>query len=408
MTHSWVIKTSIKMKILSFLFLLTFSISIFAQEQDFEHIIQSDAFDSERKIHVFLPARYFRDTTEKFTVTYVLDAHYDQLWNMMKSNIDYLVDSRSVFPMIVVGIQAQNRGKEFTPPSIPLKEHFENEVFPLIQKNYRVNDFKTIVGHSRGGLFVGDVLFSKDKDMFNAYLAISPVLAYKNIIYNRADSMLQANTDFRKYLFCSYGNVGEREAAFGSQVQHLDSIYNAHPTPSLVFQQQQIQGMDHWSVVIPSLNIGLVNMCRNYWADQKIIEDFAKDTIASQIQKGVYPKLIKDKIAQFNQTQQENFDYHYEAGLRYLRFVAEDFIELEDYNAALQLYNWVAESEPESWRTELSLAYIHRLKKDYKTAVQHYKLSLKYLEKHKDKESDKLYKNMKENLLSKMEKYGKM
>jgi predicted alpha/beta superfamily hydrolase len=398
------------MKTLSLLFLLSFSISIFSQDpiQDYEHIIQSEAFDKERKIHVFLPARYFRDTTEKFTVTYVLDAHYDQLWNMMKSNIDYLVDSRSVFPMIVVGIQAQNRGKEFTPPSIPLREHLEKEVFPLIEKNYRVNDFRTIVGHSRGGLFVGDVLFSKDKDMFNAYLAISPVLAYKNIIYNRADSMLQAPTDFRKYLFCSYGSVGEREVAFGGQVQHLDSIYNAHPTLSLVFQQQQIVGMDHWSVVIPSLNIGLVNMCRNYWADQKVIEDFAKDTTASKIQKGVYPKLIKDKVAQFNQIQQENFDYHYEAGPRYLRFVAEDFIELGDYNTALQLYNWVAESNPESWRTELSLAYINRLKKDYPTAVEHYKLSLKYLEQNKAQENKKLYESMKKNLNSKIEKYGNM
>jgi len=381
---------------------LFISIQLFSQEQNIEHIIISDAFDTERKIHVFLPARYFRDTTEQFTVTYVLDAHYDQLWNMAKSNIDYLVDSRSVFPMIVVGIQSENRGKEFTPPSIPLKEHLEQEIFPLIEKTYRVNKFRTLIGHSRGGLFVGDVLFSKDKDMFNAYLAISPVLGYKNLIYNRADSMFQAPTDFRKFLFCSHGTVGEREVAFGGQIKHLDSIYQVNPTPSLVFKQTKFEGMDHWSVVIPSINVGLVEMCRNYWADQKVIEDFAKGLRKDKTS----PKLIKDNIAIFNKVRQDYFDYHYESNARYLRFVADDFVELEDYDTALELYDWLAELEPESWRTELSVAYIYRLKKDLKTAIKHYKLSLALLEKNKDKESEKLYKNVKENLLEKIEKYG--
>ncbi len=381
------------------LFCFAFGTPLYGQnEQNIEHIIQSDAFDTERKIHVFLPARYFRDTTEQFTVTYVLDAHYDQLWNMAKSNSDYLVDSRSVFPMIVVGIQSENRGREFTPPALPLKAHFEKEVFPLIEKQYRVNKFRTVVGHSWGGAFIGCTLFSKDKDLFDAYVSISPSMAYrKRWIFQQADSMLTAKTDFRKFLYCSSGDVGDREMMFGGQVADLDSMLKHHKNPSLAFKKSMFEGTDHWSCVIPSLNVGLVQMSRNYWADQKVLEDFAQQK----------DKNIKEQVAIFNKNQQKNFGYNYHSNVRYLSFVAEDFTEMGNYQAALDLNNWIMEMEPESWRTEMSIAYIHSLQKDFKTAVKHYKLSLAYLEKHKDKENEKRYNSMKKNLLEKIETYSK-
>lgn len=389
--------TGIRILIFSICFCL--GSSLFAQDKNYiEHTIQSDAFDTERKIRVFLPRRYFEDTTAAFTVTYVLDAQYDQFWNMAKSNIDYMVDSRSVFPMIVVGIHSQNRGTDFRPPALPLKEHFAKEVFPLIEKNYRVNSFKTLIGHSWAGAFIGSTLFSGDKDLFNAYVSISPSMGFNDrMILHNADSMLQSGTQFGKFFYCSSGDVGSREAEFGGQVAVIDSLVKKYPNPTLTWSKSTFTGTDHWSCVIPSLNVGLVEMCKNYWAEQSFIEKIVQEN----------DKPIQKQIKAFNIEKEKIFGYYYESDLGYIRFVGDDYKELEDYDTAIELYDWVLKMQPTDMKTHFSLAYVYDEMGNTKKSLKYYKKSLELLEAKKDEVSERYYNNVKEWLTEEIEKKGK-
>ncbi|MEM1321949.1 MAG: alpha/beta hydrolase-fold protein [Bacteroidota bacterium] len=320
----------------------------FAQDQyNIEHTIQSKAFDKERTIKVLLPNRYFRDTTGTFLVTYVLDAQYDAFWEMAKQNINYMVDCYMVIPMIVVGIPSDDRGDEFRPPATKLQQHLKEEVFPLIEANYRVKDFRTIVGHSWGGAFVTSTLFSAQADMFDAYIAIGPSIGFrKNWIMQQADSILQTQPQLGKFLYCSNGTVGRREKQFRKQVEILDSIITTHANPTLAWATELIEGTDHWSCVIPSFNDGLCKMSRNYFTDQTVLEGFADNP-----QQG-----LREQIKTFYQQQEQHFGFTFEPSVRYIRFVGDDFRDTENYSAAVDIYQWGLEKAPDNIRLHINLA----------------------------------------------------
>jgi len=237
----------------SILFVLLFTFilgkSNSQDKQNIEHKFLSEAFETERTVRVFLPERYFRDSTSTFIVVYVLDAHDDQVWNMVKGNIDYAVSRYAVIPMIAVGIASENRGSEFNPNSETLHKHFKEEVFPLIESKYRIKKHRTIIGHSWGGAFVGNTIFSDKSEMFDAYLAFSPSFAANNnVIFNQADSLLRLKKDFKKFLYYSSGSVGFEEG-FKNNVAKMDSLLNTYNPKNLAYTSQFFDGKDHFSAL---------------------------------------------------------------------------------------------------------------------------------------------------------------
>ena len=195
------------------LFVLCINAFSYAQEgKTIEHIIQSEAFGKERKIYVHLPKKYFNYETDSFMVVYVLDAQSDQYWNMATGNMDYLVNNHEVVPMIAVGIVSDNRGPEFVPmpnngddfkgTAHLLQQSLKEEIFPLIEENYRVSDCRAIVGHSRGGAFITHTLFSENSDMFDAYIGISPATQYfDGQIPKEIAADLQKGKTYNKFLY---------------------------------------------------------------------------------------------------------------------------------------------------------------------------------------------------------------
>ncbi len=361
-----------------------------------EHLIQSEAFNKERKIRVFLPERYFRDTSTSFLVTYVLDAHSDQLWNMTKGNIGYLVSMYSVIPMIVVGINSDNRGSEFRPPSTELSAHLKNEVFPLIEQNYRVNSFRTIIGHSWGGAFVGNTLFSDARDMFDAYIGISPSFDYADdLILNNADSMLSAPTSFKKFFYASAGNVGMREIEAGRDVGVMDSIISEHPNVGLSWMAKPYPGYDHWHVVVPSINDGLIAMSRNYFVDQKLMEDFVFNTDVD----------LRSQIENYYEEKQKNFGYTFRASAPYYKFVGDDFRDTGDFENAIVVYKMALELDPENVRAFVNLADTYHKMNEKELAIVALKRSQELLEKQKESLSEGFYRDISKWVVDKLDGY---
>ena len=125
---------------------------------EFDHVIQSDAFDDERTITVYLPPSYYEYPEDKFTVTYVLDGHFDPFIDLGVKTIEYNTYMYKYTPTIVVGIHAKARGWEFSSPrpgnkydeeyqggrAPELQRHLGEEVIPLVDSLYK----KTIPFHT--------------------------------------------------------------------------------------------------------------------------------------------------------------------------------------------------------------------------------------------------------------------
>ena len=355
------------------------------QSQSITHTITSEVFDSERTVHVYLPERYFRDSTQNFIAVYVLDAQSNELWEMAKSNIGYLVLQYQVIPMIAVGIVSENRGSEFSPKSTDLIEHLNKEVFPIIDNNYRLNDFKAVVGHSWGGAFVGNALFSEHKHMFDAYIGISPSLdAHDYIIIEQAAEMLGSNTPIGKYFYCATGDVGIREYENNIAVAKMDSLAKNHDDPTLAWKWEQLKHKDHWSCVIPALNNGLVDMSRNYFPDQHTMETFAKNEGES----------LRVQINAFYEEKTKRFGFTHKPSYKYLAFVANDFRRLEMYEAAQELYLMSFEYGNDKATDYFELAQSYEATSNDNLAKKAYADALDKLEAQKANYSERFYKNL--------------
>jgi len=373
--------TTIKLPI-TFLLLFVFCAMQAQDNSNFEHVIQSKVFGKERKVRVFLPKRYHRDSTSKYIVTYVLDAQSDEFWNMAKSNIGYLVNGYSTIPMIAVGIVSDNRGEEFSPPATTLNDHLRNEVFPLIKEKYRTEDFNVVVGHSWGGNFIGSTLFGEDRDLFDAYIGISPSFGdTDSYVVKKADSLLKINTNFKKYLYFSHGNVGRREMEFGGFVAQIDSLLKKHPNKSLAWQPRLIESTDHWQIVIPSFNDGLISMSRNYFADQMIMEQLNKKA----------PDNLKTEIEKFYQKTEKAFGYVHKPTASYLNFVGNDFRDMDDYKAALTCYSMALEKTPNDVKVYVNLSDTYDKMGNTTKAKESFTITQRLLEEQKENLSDSYY-----------------
>jgi len=381
--------------ILSVLFIATLGTASLAQNPtEIDHTITSEAFGNERKLRVFLPNRYYRDTTATFAVTYVLDAQHDIFWNAVKGNAGYLVDNYSIMPMIFVGIVSDDRGSEFSPPATMLQDHIENEVIPLIEKEYRTDGFRAILGHSWGGAFVGSTLFSDRNSLFNGYIGVSPSFGdTDNVIEESAEEMLKKNTVFRKYLYFSHGDVGRRELEFAGYVNNIKALIDKYPNKTLVYQPRHIERVGHWQIVGASVCDGLISMSRNYFADQAVMEGFAK--------KG----NIKEQVVDFNRNQKEQFGYIHKASGRYFNFVANDFRDLEQYQSAIEIYQLALEDDPENVRVHVNLCDTYDKMGNTQIAKTQFLKTQQLLEVKKDEVSENFYNDVSEWIQEKLEGY---
>jgi uncharacterized protein len=152
--------------------------------------IQSIQLAEKRIINVYLPEGYKQEDTVRYPVIYLLDGSAGEDFIHIVGLIQFnsLSWINRVPKSIVVGIANVKRQKDLTYPTTieedkkkyPAAGHsdkfiafIEKELQPYIEKKYKTNTSKTIIGHSLGGLLATEILFSKPY-MFNKYIILSP------------------------------------------------------------------------------------------------------------------------------------------------------------------------------------------------------------------------------------------
>jgi len=201
--------------------------------------IYSSQLSENRTINIYLPEGYKSGDTTKYPVIYLLDGGADEDF----IHIVGLVQFNS-FPWInrlprsiVVGIANVDRLRDFTYPT-SIKEDKEqyptsggsakfiaflkNDLQPYIEKNFSVNNSKTIIGESLGGLLATEILL-KGPTLFNKYIIVSPSLWWDNGSLLNYNSEIY-NADFHNPLQVYIG-VGKEGLTPGKtpHVQEVDA-----------------------------------------------------------------------------------------------------------------------------------------------------------------------------------------
>jgi predicted alpha/beta superfamily hydrolase len=166
--------------------------------------IQSTQLSEKRILNIYLPEGYKQEDTTRYAVVYLLDGSQDEdfihVVGLYQFNMFPWIER--VPKSIVVGIANVDRRRDFTYPTTIQKDKekyktagnsdkfiafLEKELQPYIEKNFKVNQSKTIIGQSLGGLLATEILLKKPA-LFNEYIIISPSIWWDNGTLLKLDS----------------------------------------------------------------------------------------------------------------------------------------------------------------------------------------------------------------------------
>ena len=233
-------------------------------------------------IYVQLPFRYESEFSQhyRYPVLYTLDAPVGL--PLVSGILAPLVGYNNAPQMIVVGISTANRNRDFTPtPDANYEEQsggadtylrfIEQEVIPLIDANFRTEEFRILSGHSYGGLLVSHS-FHKKPDLFQAHFAFSPSVFWNNgQTVSDIIKFIKKNPAHRNFLYMNIGNEGNPESdspegkEMLSGVQQIESAFANLNTQSLRFKVEYFPNEPHQNTPIYGV-IGALRALYPQWS----------------------------------------------------------------------------------------------------------------------------------------------
>lgn len=199
--------------------------------------INSKILSEKRIVNIYLPEGYNQNDTIKYPVTYLLDGSADEEFVHVVGLFQFNSFSwiNRVPKSIVVGIANIDRKRDFTyqttieedkkryltcGKSANFISFIETELQPFIEKKYKTNNSKTIIGQSLGGLLATEIVLKKP-NLFNKYIIISPSLWWNNgSLLEEKSEIYQENF---KDIIDIYIGVG-KEGLAPSEIPHVMEV----------------------------------------------------------------------------------------------------------------------------------------------------------------------------------------
>ena len=187
--------------------------------------IQSIELGENRILNIYLPEGYSSDSAITYPVIYLLDGSANEDFIHIVGLVQFLTMIKKMPASIVVGIANIDRRRDFTFPtgiaedkknypttgsSAKFIAFIEKELQPFVERKYKTNDSKTIIGQSLGGLLVTEILLKK-QGLFNNYIIVSPSLWWNNeSLLLEAPELLKKQTGNAIKVYVSVGTEGKQ------------------------------------------------------------------------------------------------------------------------------------------------------------------------------------------------------
>lgn len=332
------------------------------------HTINSTVLGEERTILVRVPAGY-QQGSQLFPVVYMLDAHPPQN-AMMVGLIEQQVWGGQMPEMIVVGIQNTNRARDLTPTKTDragsgggdkFLQFLETEVMPLVEKNYRTRPFRVFAGHSLGGLAVVYAMVSRP-DLFNGYIAASPVLHWdNNFVIKETEKLFAAQKELKKTIYIALGNEPDYTAGFNA---FRDLLKKSAPK-GFVYEFHQFRNENHGSVVLPAYYAGF----------RKIFDRWAPPQAGSVADLENHYKNLT-----------ERFGYPIPMPENTLNQIGYQFLRADNTAEAIRVFKRNVELYPNSANVYDSLAEAYEKNGQFREAKENFERAYKTAEAQGDKQ----------------------
>jgi predicted alpha/beta superfamily hydrolase len=310
---------------------------------DFHSVVLNE----NRPLIIYTPESYEQDSTKIYPVIYLLDGGGN--FHHTSATVDFLSRNGRIPEMIVVAIRNTiDRTHDLTPETLEPNVSFptaggadsmlifmEKELFPFIKKEYRINEYKILIGHSFGGLFAIHTLINHP-GIFNSYLSISPSLWWDNqdLVLNQTKSFFENNRELTGHIYITMGN--ENNTMVGGAWKLIALLEEKGP-PNLKWEFNRMTDESHGSIPMLSTYKGLEFIFKEWNIEKK------RDA------------LVMGGTAVLDQHLEEVEKYYgIEVNMdeNFLKDIAQNLVMEEKFDLALGIFRKNALLHPDSWKTQ--------------------------------------------------------
>ena len=313
--------------------------------------ITSKYLNEKRSLEIQLPRSYYIKSEKNYPLMIVLDGDY--MFNLVAGSVDYLSYWGDIPENLVVGINQKNSRFDdssvldnitYTPISSTASfyDFIINEIIPYFSENYRISNFRIIVGQERTANFANFFLL-KQNPQIRGVISISPKIS-KNMNKYLAGNLSKINS---KIIYTLSSSKKDFESIFKNVSElkiSLDSIENKNfKFESLIFDNE-----NHY--ILPSVSVP--KSIRSTYSMYSDIDKIEYDSIIS--------KLDKSPIDYLKNRYKRIKDFYDEDKT----ISVNDFMAIEEYieeNEFFNLYNDLSElAKQEHPGTVLASYYMGR------------------------------------------------
>jgi predicted alpha/beta superfamily hydrolase len=257
----------------SIIFIISFS--SFAQSTTVSNLqaknVYSSVLKENRTLNILLPDEY-SGTYFRYPVIYLMDA--EKNFQNSVEVLSFMMENHFIPPHIIVGVQNADRFRDMTPVDSVLNKTIfptrggannflkalEMDIFPFINKEYRANSRRMVIGHNYSGLFVVHSFIARN-DLFDRYLAFSPILWWNNTsILGDTEKFIENGAFARKHLFVSFAKEAKNMLeACKSYIKIMEKAPD-----NIKWKYAWMPDEDHYSLYRKSLMQGMEAIFKDY------------------------------------------------------------------------------------------------------------------------------------------------
>ena len=367
-----------KIALLLVCFIISFDV-LALENLKIDSTINSTILDESRKLSIRLPNGYYdvKHENRNYPVLYLLDGY--RSINLVHESVTTLSANGVMPEIITVAIESTNRLRDFTPIAVESKKDsgdadkfinfMEDELIPFVSKDYRVENYRILAGHSLGGLLTLHT-FQSRPHLFQAHFSFSPSLYWGDSITTKSvTKFLESSDKHHNYLYTNMGNEGlntEMEFSIAMRKGFIEilNVLEQNKISNFRYQAQLLEDELHMTTPVIGMYKALRDLYKNWFLPPHIVKKGLPEILVH------FEKLS----AQFGYkiTPQEETIYY--AGLM-------NILHFDNKKTALSLYKFNVEQHPKSPYALATLADAYQEDNQLDQASDLIKKALKLVEK---------------------------